>query len=78
MKSTVFFPVFYVARVMFYDFTAEHVTVDVRIDFGGCYGFVPQHTLYSAQIGPAFEQVGGERVAEGMGAYVFDNSGGFR
>lgn len=78
MKTAVFFPVFYVARVMFYDFTAKHVAVDVRVNFGCRYGFMSQHTLYGPQVCSSFEQVGGERVAEGMGAYVFDNSGGFR
>ena len=52
--------------VVLYDFAAQLVAVDMRIDFGGGDGLVPQHALDGAQVGPSFQQVGGEGVAEGV------------
>lgn len=40
--------------------------VDVYIYFGGGYVFVSEHLLDRPQVGTAFEQVSGERVAEGV------------
>ena len=45
------------------------------IDFGSGDGFVSQHVLDRTQIGAAFDEVGGEAVAEGMGADRFPDTG---
>lgn len=50
-------------------------SVDVCIYFGSGDGFVSQHILDGTQIGTAFEEVGGEAVAEGMGADRFPDTG---
>lgn len=68
------FSVFYVAWMVLYNLTAEHVTVDVGIYFRGGDAFVPQHALDGAQVGAAFQQVGGERMPERMRADVLGNS----
>ena len=49
----------------------EVVAVDVRVDFCGGDVFVSQHLLYGAQVGTAFQQVGGEAVAKGVWRNVF-------
>src|SRR3712207_1135558 len=59
--------------MMLYDFTAQHFTIDVRINLCCCDGFMPEHTLDGTQIGPSFEQMCGERMAERMGADVFSD-----
>ena len=41
--------------------------VDVGVDFGGEDGFVAEHFLDDAEVGAAFDEVGGEGVAEGVG-----------
>ena len=46
---------------------AEHVAVDVHVDFGGAYAFVAEHSLNGTEVGSTFEQVGGKAVAEGVG-----------
>ncbi len=48
------------------DGLSQVFTVQVGIDFGGDDRFVPQHLLYSPQIGTTFHQVGGKGVPEGM------------
>ena len=50
----------------------------MRIDFGGGNLFMSQHLLDSKQVGSPFQQVGGERMTEGMGTYVFMDTGGLR
>lgn len=60
-----------VTRVMLNNFGTQAMSVDVGINFGSAYIFVPKHTLYDAKVGATFEQVGGEGVAEGMWADGF-------
>lgn len=57
------FAVFYVTGMMFYDFTAQSVAVDMRVNFCCSDGLVAEHTLYGAEVGSSFDQVGGKRVA---------------
>jgi len=42
--------------------------VDVGVDLGGDDGAVAEHLLYGPEVGAPLEQVGGEGVAEGVGA----------
>ena len=44
------------------DVGAEGGGVEVDIDLGGGYRFMTEHLLDGAEIGSAFEQMGGERV----------------
>lgn len=62
---------FLVPWVVFDDFLPQQIAVDVGINLGGADAFVSQHTLDGTQVGTAFEQMGGERVAESMGADAF-------
>ena len=41
------------------------------VDFGGANAFMTQHALDGTQVGSAFQQVGGEGVAEGVRADGF-------
>ena len=41
------------------------------VDFGGANAFMTQHALDGTQVGSAFQQVGGEGMAEGMWANGF-------
>ena len=41
---------------------------DMGVDFGGQDALVPQHLLHLPDRSAAFEQMRGERVAEGVGA----------
>jgi hypothetical protein len=45
---------------------AQHGAVDMRVYLGRRDALVPKHTLYDSQVGTAFEQMSGERVAEGV------------
>ena len=74
MKSP-FFSELDVPGVMLNDFTAQHIAVDMRVNFRSCNGLMPQHTLDCAQVGTTFKQVRGEGVAEGMRADIFSDSG---
>ncbi len=58
-------------------FAAQECVVEMYIYLGGSDAFVSQHLLYSPQVGSAFEQVGGEAVAQSVGADVFLNAAGF-
>ena len=60
-----------VAGVVQEDFFAQARAVDVEVDFGGGNVFVPQHLLDCTQIGTAFEQVSGKRVAQRVWADGF-------
>ena len=60
---------------VFDDLAAEEGAVEVGVELGGADAFVAQHHLYGAQVGAAFEQVGGEGVAEGVGRYVLLEAG---
>ena len=72
------FPVFNIAGMMLDNFTSESVPVDMCIDFSGGDGFMSQHALDGPQIGAAFQQMGGEGMAERMRAHVFFDTGHFR
>ena len=50
-----FLSVFDVAWMMFYDFTSQHIAVDVGVDFGSRNRLMPQHALDSPQIGASFK-----------------------
>ena len=69
------FAVLYIAGMMFYDFTAQSVPVNMCVNFCCSDRFVAQHTLYGAQVGSSFKQVGGKGMAEGMGTDVLVDSG---
>lgn len=60
------FAVLYIAGMMFYDFTAQSVPVNMCVNFCCSDRFVTQHTLYGAQVGASFKQVGGKGMAEGV------------
>ena len=59
------------------DFGTKQAAVYMGIDLGSGDGFMPQHGLDGAQIGPAFQEVGGKAVAESVGADVLLQPGGF-
>ena len=77
MKSS-FFSELNVPGMVLNDFTAQHLAVDMRINFRGCNGLMTQHTLDGTEVGATFEQVRGEGMTEGMGTYVFMDTGGLR
>ena len=52
---------------MLFDRVTQMFAVEMGVYFGRQNIFVPQHLLHLADRGAAFEQVGGERVAEGVG-----------
>ena len=64
--------------MMFQYLFAKEFPVDMCIYLGGGDFLMPQHLLDSAEVGAAFQQVGGERMTEGMGTYVFMDTGGLR
>lgn len=57
------------------DVVAEGGAVEVDVDLGGGDAFVAEHLLDGAEVCSAFEQVGGERVAQGMGRDCLADSG---
>lgn len=48
---------------------------DVGVDLGGGDVGVTKHRLNGADVGAVHKQVGGERMAQGMGADVFGDTG---
>ena len=56
---------------------AEETAVNVRIDFRRPYLFVSQHGLDGTQVRPAFEQVGGKGVTQGVRGDVFRDACAF-
>ncbi len=54
-RNGFFLSVFDVAWMMFYDFTSQHIAVDVGVDFGSRNRLMPQHALDSPQIGASFK-----------------------
>ena len=68
------FAVFYVPGMVLDDFTSQHVTVNMRVNFCCCDGLMSQHALYGAQVCAAFQQVGGKRMAEGVRTDIFGDS----
>ena len=77
MKSCIF-SVLNVPWMVLNDLTSQHIPVDMGVDFSGRNRLVSQHTMGGAEVGPSFQQVGGERMTEGMGTYVFMDTGGLR
>ena len=63
--------------MMFDDFTTQSASVDMGINLGRTDTFMSQHALNGTEIGASFQQVGGERMAEGMGADVLGEPYGF-
>ena len=55
--------------MMLNNFLSETRAIDVRVDFCGGNTLVAEHRLYGAQVGTAFEQMGGKRVTESVRAY---------
>ena len=51
----------------------ESRRVDVQVNLGRGDGLVAEHHLYGAQIGAAFEQMRGERMAQRVRADIFNN-----
>ena len=68
------FAVFYVPGMVLDDFTSQHVTVNMRVNFCCCDGLMSQHALYGAQVCAAFQQVGGKRMAKGVRTDIFGDS----
>ena len=66
-----------IAGVVLEDFVAQAGAVDVDVDLGCGDALVTQHLLDGAQVGTALEQVGGETVAQGVGADDLAHSGQF-
>jgi hypothetical protein len=64
-----------IPRVVLNYLAAEEISVEVGVDFCGGDFFVSQHCLDGAEVGSTFQQVGGEGVAEGVGAYRFVDAG---
>ena len=56
---------------------AEEFAVDVGVDLGGGRSIKTEHFLDGAEVGTAFDEMGGEGVAEGMGRNGFFNAGFF-
>lgn len=77
MKSSLFSEL-NVPGMVLNDFTAQHLAVDMRINFRGCNGLMTQHTLDGTEVGATFEQVRGEGMTEGMGTDIFGDAGLFR
>ena len=65
MKSCIF-SVLNVSWMMLNDLTSQHIPVDMGVDFSGCDRLVSQHTLDGTEVGTSFQQVGCERMAEGV------------
>ena len=53
----------------------EEFAVEVGIDLGGGNAFVAEHFLNGAEVGAAFNEVGGEGMAEGMRGDVLGDPG---
>ena len=63
--------------VQFDDFTTQAASVYMGINLGRTDTFMSQHALNGTEIGTSLQQVGGERMAEGMGADVLGEPDGF-
>ena len=57
-------------------FLAEAGSVEVNVDFCSLQGFVAEEFLDHAQGGSAFQKMGGEGMAEGMGRDGLEYPGG--
>ena len=58
------------------DLLAQPRAVEVQVYLGGRDAFMAEHLLDGAQVGSPFEQMGGERVAQGVGRYGLCDAGG--
>ena len=65
---------FSAAGVMIEDGALPLAGVDVGVDLGGEYAFVPEHLLHGAEVGPVLYEMGGEGVAEGVGGYLLGDA----
>lgn len=59
------------------DVLAERRAVEMDIDLRGRDAFMAQHLLDGTEVGASFKKVGGERVAQCVGRYVFPDSRSF-
>ena len=57
-----------ITRMMLQYFVTQATAVDVNINLGGGDALVAEHLLDGSQVGPAFKQMGGKTVAQGVGA----------
>ena len=57
------------------DIFLDIVAVEVGVDFGGDDALVAEHLLNGTQIGATIDEVGGERVAEGVRTDGFGDAG---
>ena len=73
-----FFPVLDISGMMFNDLTAKHITVDMRVDFGGSSRLMCEQGLNSPLIGSTFQYMSGEGMSESMRTDVFGNACFFR
>ena len=62
--------------MMLNNFLSKACTIDVRVNFCGGNTLVAEHRLYGAQVGTAFEQMGGKRVTKSVRAYIFVDAHG--
>ena len=63
------------ARMMVQDSLLPSLGVDVGVDLGSHYGFVPEHLLHRTQVGAILNKMSGEGVAEGMRRYLLADAG---
>ena len=56
--------------MIFFVYHLESLALDVRVYLGRGYVRVSQHNLDRSQVGAALEEVGRERMPEGMGTYL--------
>ena len=69
-----FLPIFDVARMVFYDFTSQHITVDMCVNLGGRRIIKNEHALNSSQVGASFKKVCCERMPECVWTDVFGDT----
>src|SRR4051794_11424080 len=65
------------SRVMLIDCVTQAALHNVCVNLCGAEIGVAQHQLYASQVGAAFEQVGGEGVAQDVRTQRLINAGGF-
>ena len=56
------------------DFLLPCAAVHVGVDLGGRYVLMSEHFLYNPQIGSMLDQVGGERMSEGVRRNVLEDA----
>lgn len=60
---------------MFKDSRLPGTAVYVRVYLRGQYRLVPEHLLHHTQVRPVFNQMGGERMSEGVRGYFLADAG---